>query len=432
MKIIYINKRKFKQLLTYFLMVYSLALILLVLSPIQTFAAVSDFRYCAPIAFKDSSSSYNLLELTDAVLGQTKTGLPDLRIYSGEGEIPYALVTEQDFRTTAKAKEAEIINRGKDAQGNLQFEVLIPASQVVRQLTVISPDKNFIRKVKVEGSHDQQDWLTMTEDNIIFDLTNEQKGRHMEVNMEPSNFSYLRITIFNEGKGTFNFEGISLSAQMEAVVVTETKERPYNQLTKSSRDGVQEYTFDLLQPNLPSGELEIVTNEVNFNRSVELYACENNKDWNLIAQGEIFAYRLDKLTAKQLAIKYSSSVRYLKLKIHDQDNPQLNILAIKIKGSNPLLVMPADRTKETMLYWGSNQMIVPVYDIQKFKGNLDYSKMPRASLGHAEVNKVYQYQDNRPWTERNSWLLRGILIVVTVALLVIIIQSIRKISSEKP
>lgn len=432
MKILPTNKRQLKQPLTYFLTrLFLCTLILSVFTPVQTFAAVSDFRYRATITVNDTAASYNLLELPDDVLGQTQTGSSDLRIYSGDEEIPYATVTEQDLTATAKFERAEIINQGKDAQGNLQFEVLIPTSQWVKQLTVISSDKNFIRRAKIEGSRNQQDWLTLNEDSTIFDLTDEQKARHLEINLALTNFPYLRITIYNVGKGTFHLDGINLSSQNQTDVVAETKERPYTMLTQSSKSGIQEYTLDLLQPNLPSKEWEIVTDAVNFNRTVELYASENNKDWSLITQGEFFVYQLDKLTAKQLVLKFDTRIRYLKLKINNQNNLPLNIQSMKIKGSNPLLVFPVDRTKETILFWGNSQSKAPVYDIQKFKSNLDYSKTPKASLGNAVENKDYQFKDTRPWTEKNSWLLQGILVIVVAALLVIILRSILKISSDK-
>jgi len=103
MKMLHNNKRELKQPMTYFLTILFLsALILTLYLPVQTFAAVSDFRYRAPITINDSVASYNLLELTDEVLGHTETGSPDLRIYSGEEELPYALVTEQDFTATPK------------------------------------------------------------------------------------------------------------------------------------------------------------------------------------------------------------------------------------------------------------------------------------------------------------------------------------------
>lgn len=109
----------------------------------------------------------------------------------------------------------------------------------------------------------------------------------------------------------------------------------------------------------------------------------------------------------------------------------MNIQEMIIKGSNPLLVFPAYRTKELTLFWGNNQIKAPVYDIQTFKNNPDYQKTPRAALGQVGENKAYRFNDTRPWTERNSWLLQGILVIVVTALLVIIIRSIRNISSDE-
>ena len=60
---------------------------------------------------------------------------------------------------------------------------------------------------------------------------------------------------------------------------------------------------------------------------------------------------------------------------------------------------------------------------------MDYSVMPRATLGQTEENKAFR--DSRPWTERNPWLLKVILGLVVLILLVVILQSIRKISSDK-
>lgn len=411
--------------------ILSLIILLSVLFPAQALAAVSDFRYCAPITVDDSSASYNLLELTDEILGQSQVGSSDLRIYNGDEEIPYALVTEQDFASVINFERVKILNQGEDIQGNLQFEVHIPAGQWLRELVIISPDKNFIRQVKVEGSRNQLEWLVLSEDSTIFDLTNERKERHLEINLAPTNLPYLRITIYNEGKGSFNFEGVSLSTQNQNEAVAVRRERPFTLLTQSSKEGIQEYILDLHQPNLPSREWEIVTEEVNFNRTAELYASKNNKDWHLIAKGEFFAYRLDKLTAKQLVLKFNTNLRYLKLKINNHDNSDLGIQVMHIYGSNPHLVFPTVSTKETALYWGNSQIKGPVYDIQKFKSNLEYSKTPRAVLGQVGENKGYKFKDNRPWTERNAWLLQGILVMVVVALLLIIILSIRKISSEK-
>ncbi|HWQ88370.1 MAG TPA: DUF3999 family protein [Desulfitobacteriaceae bacterium] len=398
--------------------------------PLQAWGAVSDLRSRARIELGNISSGYVLLELPDEVLSQTQSGLPDLRIYSAEDEIPYALLKDADFTPAQKYEQTDILNRASDDQDNLVFELKIPQEKWVDQVVFISSDQNFIRRVAVEGSWDQQAWVTLAANSTIFDLSAEKKSRHLEVNLMPTNYSYLRVTIINEGKGSFQLEGAELSYVNQTIRTAALKERPYDLSKNDSQEGVQEYTLDLYAP-FPSRELEIYTNAQNFNRTMEIYAGSDKKDWNLLTSGEIYSYRLDNLTAQQLKLRFHTELRYLRLKIYNQDNPPLDIGEIKIRGINPALLFSADPAKEYYLYWNSSQIRAAVYDVQKFKENLDYNKLPRANLDPAEENEAYQFKYIRPWTERNSWLLQLMLILVVVVLTLAIIQSVRKIAADK-
>lgn len=402
-----------------------------VLCPLEARGAISDFGSRAPIITEDSASGYYLLELPDEVLGQTRSGLEDLRLYSGEEEIPYAVLRSQDWQQTPKNERATLLNQGTDQAGNLVFELNISPDKTVSQIIFLTPDQNFIRQVQVEGSHDRQDWVTLAAGRTIFDLTAEQKTRHLEINMPPTDFPYLRVTVFPDGQGVFRPEGVELGYADRFAVPPVLKERPHVQRLEEGQDGIREYILDLYQPHLPSRELEIKTGEENFNRNVEIYAGANQTDWQPIGAGEIYAYRLAKLPAQQLVLKFQTNLRYLKLRIHNQDNSPLRIEDIIIRGTNPAVVFPAGQDKEYFLYWNSSQVKAPVYDLEKFKDKLDYSQMPKATLGPSEENQAYRYQDTRPWTERNPWLLQAILVVAVLALLIIIVGSIRKISSDK-
>jgi len=423
------NRKVTKRFFIYFLILFAFALT--VLFPVPAWGAVSDFRTRAYISPDASPSTYHFLELSDEIVNQTQPGFPDLRIYSNEEEIPYALITDQELLAAAKHERALMLNRGTDSKGNLIFEIEIPQNKWINQINFVSPDKNFIYQVQVEGSRNQKEWVNLISDSIIFDLTKEQKSRHVEVNLPKTNFQYLRVTLFRGVQGTMNIEGIELAYVNPTIMAARIKERPYEFRLETSKDGVQECIFDLYQSHLPSRELEIVTDAENFNRMAEMYDSENNKDWNFVVKGELYSYRLDTLTAKQLVLKFKTNRRYLKLKIHNQDNPALTIREIKIRGANPALVFPVDPMKKYFLYWNSNQIKAPTYDIQKFKDNLDYSKMPRVSLEPEEENKAFQFKDIRPWSERNSWLLQISLVAVAAVLLVVIVRSIRSISSGK-
>ncbi len=399
--------------------------------PAPAWGAVSDFRLRANINLPDGTPSYYFLEIPDEVLGQTQPGLPDLRIYCGEEEVPYALLDAQALLTSVRRERAVIKNRGVDMRGNVVFEVEVPQSRWINQIQLFSPDKNFICQVQVEGSQDGMAWVNLISDSIIFDLTKEHKNRRMEVNLPQTNFRHLRVTVLRDAKGTINIEGVEMTFVTPTAALGTVKERLSDMHIENGKDGVQEVILDLYHPNLPSREIEVVTGLKNFNRMIELYDSDNNKDWTFVTKGEVYSYQLDKLTAKQLFLPFKSNRRYIKIKINNQDNPALVFSAIKIRGVNPAIVFFADRTKEYSLYWNSNQIKPPVYDIQKFKDNLDYDKMPRALLQQEEENQNFLYKDNRPWSERNSWLLQVSLAAAAIGLLLIIVHSIRKISSDK-
>lgn len=426
------DRLKRRQRLSFLIILFFMGLFILpAVFPPQASAAVSDYRYRAPITVDPSEgAAYNMLQLTDEILQETREEIEDIRIYSGDEEIPYALVDEAELMTY-QINNAVIRNQGKDIEGNLQFELLVPDGQWTTKIIFSSTEKDFIRRVKVEGSQEQKSWLTLTEDSTIFDLTAEKKARSLEVNLTATNFKFLRITVFNEGKGIFKLDSVGLFIQNQAKTAIMKEERSYQVIEKSSNKGIEEYTLDLLQAQLRSTEWEIATDAVNFNRTVEIYASKNNKDWVMLTQGEIFSYQLDKLTAKQLFLKFNTNLRYLKVRIDNQDNPALNMQAMKIKGYNPLLLFPIEKTKDLYLLWGNIHSKAPVYDLQKFKSNIDFFKTPLATLGQGAENDRYQYRDTRPWTERNAWLLQGIMAILVAVLLIVIIRNIRKISSDK-
>ena len=402
---------------------------LAVLLPVQAAGLASDYISRALIQPGSSGTGYQFLHLPDEVVSQCRSGLPDLRIYSSDGEIPYALLTDQDLMLPARAR-ADLLNQGIDAQGNLVFELQVPADKWVRQIQFLSQDRNFIRQVQVAGSRNGMDWVTLAADRTIFDLTAEHKTRRSEVSLGQTNFTHLRITVLGNGKGTFRLDGVELEYIPQTSAAVRTKDRPHEWRLTSGKDGVDEYMIDLLQAHLPVREVEFVTDAENFNRTVEVYVSDNNADWKWAARSEIYSYRLDKLTASQRIVKFRTDLRYLKLIVHNKDNQPLPVRELKVRGGNPAMVFPVQGDSSLYLYWNNSQVQAPVYDLAKFKGNLDYSGIPLAALGSPEANPAYQFRDIRPWTERNAWLLQVLLAVVVVVLLVVIVESIRKISSD--
>ncbi|AHM58058.1 hypothetical protein EAL2_808p05550 (plasmid) [Peptoclostridium acidaminophilum DSM 3953] len=405
------------------------AAIMVFLAATPAWGAESDYKNRADINLSKVESDYNILELPDEVIAQSQPGLADLRIYSGGSEIPYGLLRNPLETRSGKYEPAEMLNLGKDSQGNLVFEVKVPQDRWITQIKLASTDRDFIRAVKIEGSMDRNEWRLLTSDSTIFDLSGEGKSRNLEVNLPPTNFSYLRVSLLQGGKGEFKPESLELLMD-EADIVFPLKERDYELLEENGGAGIQEFIVDLRLPRLQVSELELVTAAENFSRAAEIYESSDGEKWEHAADAEIFVYSLDRLTARQLIIKCSTSQRYLKLLIHNNDNPELSVSDVKIRGLNPLLVFPAESPSGYVLYWNSSQVKAPVYDIEKFKMNLDYRGTPRASLGELEENKDFVFRDTRPWTERNDWLLKVSVIGAAAVLMLVIARSIQKISKD--
>ena len=402
-----------------------------ILLPAQAAGMTSDYRSRSLIQLSGPSAGYQLLILPDEVVSQSRLGLPDLRIFRGDEEIPYALLTDRELMIPARFEQAALRNQGTDDRGNIVFEVQVPVDKWVGRIRFLSQEKNFIRQVQVAGSRNGQDWVMLAGDRTIFDLTDEHKASYNEVLLGQTNFAYLRITIMSGGKGKFQLAGVELEYIPQTVAAISAKERSHEMVMTRGKDGVDEYIVDMLQVHLPVGEAEFASDAENFNRLVEVYVSDNKQDWKFAARGEIYSYKLDKLTASKRSIKFHTDLRYVKLRVHNRDNQPLPVTEIKVRGANPAVVFSAQGASDLYLYWNNEQIKEPVYDVAKFKGSLDYTGIPRAEAGAIETNPTFQFRDIRPWTERNAWLLQVILAVVAVVLLVVIVQSIRRIASDK-
>jgi hypothetical protein len=408
-----------------------LFLMWLMIFPVIVDAAPEELRYQAqltPMSREAARSSYGLLELSDEIIGQTRENMPDLRLYNGDQEIPFALVPGTSTYNK-KLLQVEMFNKGRNSVGDQFFEVKIPETQWVDGFVLLTPDKDFIRKVKVEGSTDQKEWLIIQPESTLFDLTKEQKSRNTEVNFTKTNLPFLRISISNEGKAPLQLEGVKLRLIDPKENVGERKERSFEQRISVDQKGIQEIFFELKFPNLPVEELEVIIGDKNFSRKVELYGSQTGERWDLLTQGEFYNFELDKASAQNTRLNFKGESQFYKLKVFNQDNRPLEIRELKLKGTNPSLAFLQSGEGNYIVRWGNSQMRAPQYDLDKLLPNLDYSMMSHYTLSQGEENPNYKFTDRRPWTERHSWLLNAVLVFAVIALLGIIIKSVKKVNA---
>lgn len=129
--------------------------ILILTFPVLTFADSSEFQYQAPLLSSGTSqNSYSLVEISDEVLGQTRAGCPDLRLYRENEEVPFAFIS--NVIPVENSISAEMYNQGINSSGDQIFEVQGPEGKWLTGFILQTLETNFVRKVKVEGSSDQK------------------------------------------------------------------------------------------------------------------------------------------------------------------------------------------------------------------------------------------------------------------------------------
>jgi len=413
--------------------------------PGSAFAAPSEFRYQAELNTEGIQGSYALVEILDEVLDNAAEDYSDIRILAGKEEVPYALAP------TYVPRESSIIsplisNLGTDDKGNTSFVVqLSPLENPLRKsleqypltnkLQILTKDKNYVRKVKVESAFQQTpdvsgEWTTLQTGATIFDLSAEGKGSNTDVLYSQTQQGLLRVTIFNEGQSPLKIDSVKvqLGYAISPKFLATAKLRPHSLESKGRAQGQDIFVVDLLKKNLPTRSLEVKTTSQNFNRRISLEGSNEGDKWTVITNNEIYSYDLDKIKSAKLLLEFPSvKYRYLRVKINSGDDQPLKIQDVEVNGFNPLLVMDFDQVKSYTMYWGKNNSSAPIYDIEKIKSLLNYDAMNIVEVGAVQLNKSYQATDNRPWTERNGWLLQVVLGFLILILIGIIIASFRKI-----
>src|SRR5262249_18242368 len=120
--------------------------------------------------------------------------LGDLRLYSGENEIPYALVVqrgslEHDHKPVRVLQQATVA-------GKTQFLIDMAGGGEYDHIDLNMATKNSGARAKVEGKDDMHgsNWPLVAEP-ILYDLSKENLGENSMLRLPLSTYKYLRVTI---------------------------------------------------------------------------------------------------------------------------------------------------------------------------------------------------------------------------------------------
>src|SRR5690606_2747425 len=157
------------------------------------------YSYKRKIELKKDSLNWNSIEIPDEMYDKLKPDLSDIRIFGFKDndtiEVPYLLKIESNFYIN-NTLSGKIINKSY-SDSKFYFTLEIDQTNMILNVIDLSfANENFDWKVKLEGSHNQNEWFTILDNYRILSIKNmETDYRFEKLVFENSKYKFYRISI---------------------------------------------------------------------------------------------------------------------------------------------------------------------------------------------------------------------------------------------
>jgi len=386
------------------------------------------FRYQRPVQAQPGGQRF--VAVDEQIWKNARRDLGDLRLYSGQQEVPYALAVEHGSRENDN-KDVSVLQQSVTG-GKTQFLIDMTDVPEYDHIDLKLAAKNFVAHARVEGQDDLhgKQWALLA-DSILYDLSKENLGGNSMLRLPLSTYKYLRVTIDGPVKPTDIVGATSEFRQEQKAVWRDVggaptvAELPASAARgDSSRGNGKATVLNFAVPeNVPVDRvtLDIDPAQPNFRRSVQV---TSDKD-DYIGSGKIDRVHMvrsgQKIDSDDYDVNFSAvGHKTIKVIIDNGDDPPLKIKSALLQQLEHRLYFDAPASGPLTLYYGDEKLDPPVYDYAKLF--LLAKDVAPAQLGAEQANAAYAGRpDERPWTERHPavlWIaiLAAVLILGAIAL----------------
>jgi hypothetical protein len=390
------------------------------------------FMYQRPVQAQPGGQRF--LAVDEQIWKNARRDLGDLRLYSGQEEVPYALMVERGSRENDN-KDVSVLQQSV-VGGKTQFLIDMAGVAEYDHIDLKLTTKNFVAHARVEGQEDLhgKNWALLAE-SILYDLSKENLGGNSVLRLPLSTYKYLRVTIDGPVKPADIVGASSEFRQEQKAVWRDVGGAPTvaemsrgaagNDSSRGSRK-VTVLTFAVPE-NVPVNRVifEIDAAQPNFRRAVQV---EGEKD-AYVGSGEIDRVHMvrqgQKIDTEDYDVSFSAvGQKKIKVTIDNGDDPPLKIKSARLQQLEHRLYFDAQASGPLTLYYGDEKLDPPVYDYAKLF-LLAKDAVP-AQLGAEQANAVFTGRpDERPWTERHPAVLWIAIVAAVLILGAIALRSMK-------
>lgn len=354
-------------------------------------AAPADFaawQWVAPFAV--GQAGMVRLEVPPPVLDVSRPDLADLRVVSPAGvETPFLVeVAARRGGDERDAREFTLALAGRTTV----IEVASGTSAVIDAIRLLSPAREFLKSVTLEGRQGGGPWQEVAANAVIF----RQAGgaERLTVKLPPGPWERLRCTVDDERAEPVPFTGVRVQVAAEQPASVELPVAPG---AREEVAGETRLRLDLGAGNLNLAAILLDVSDPVFSRSCRLAIAaptpEGGTRMEPLASGTIYRVVGEHgVTVEHLAIALPQRVgaRYLVATFHNGDSPPLTISGARVRCYPTLLALHAAPAGTWQLLTGNRRAGTPDYDLNPLRGALTAAGGRRIVPGALENNADYQ------------------------------------------
>lgn len=390
------------------------------------------FKYQRPVQAQPGGQRF--VAVDEQIWKNARRDLGDLRLYSGQQEVPYALMVERSSQENDN-RNVSVLQQSV-VGGKTQFLIDMTGVAEYDHIDLKLATKNFVAHARVEGQEDLhgKNWALLGE-SILYDLSKENLGGNSILRLPLSTYKYLRVTIDGPVKPDEILGASSEFRQEQKAVWRDVggaptvAEMPMSAARNDSsrRSGKATVLTFAVQEKVPVDRviLEIDPAQPNFRRSVQV---TDDKD-DYIGSGEIDRVHMvrsgQKIDSDNYDVSFSAvGHKTIKVIIDNGDDPPLKIKSARLQQLEHRLYFDAPASGALTLYYGDEKLDPPVYDYAKLF--LLAKDAAPAQLGAEQANAAYTGRpDERPWTERHPAVLWIAIVAAVLILGAIALRSMK-------
>ena len=340
--------------------------------------------------------------------------LPDIRVIDDRGtEVPFMRFIREGSSSTATRNAKLLENSFLPGQYTQLVLDLGEKSSFHNAVDLQTNETDFIDWVTVDASDDAHEWRIVQERAPIFRFEREGRNGTQIVRYSDNNARYLRVRIFEEKKQ------FPVSCTCVSYQVSQPPERAPIVASMisdaSSPSGKTSWHADLGTSALSVAEVRFAIGPSEFSRSVEIAMSPDGREWEPLANGEIYRFHQGDKVQEQLAVRTNgtSDRRFWRVAVLNGNDAPLSGAAPALYMTPTHVVFDQQPGRAYRLLYGQSQAKEAQYDLARLVNPKQIEAAVAGRLGPEEINA--DWTDPRPWTEKYDvilWLVLGIAVIL--------------------